>query len=82
MNSINAAFASYTLPTAQNSGRAALATSTQQLNHDAQQIANPAEGDVAAALLDSSQSLVLAQAGAQVIRTSNQMIGTLLDIFA
>src|SRR5580692_7131637 len=80
MSSINAAFPSFSLPSAQNSGRAALATSTQQLNHDAQQIANPAEGDLATPLLDSSQSLLLAQAGAQVIRTSNQTIGTLLDI--
>jgi hypothetical protein len=82
MSPINTAFPSFSLPTAQNSGRAALATGTQQLNQDAQQIADPAEGDVTTPLLDSSQSLLLAQAGAQVIRTSNQNIGTLLDIFA
>jgi hypothetical protein len=76
------AFPSFSLPSAQNSGLATLATSTQQLNQDAQQIANPADQNLTTPLLDSSQSLLLAQAGAQVIRTSNQMMGTLLDIFA
>ena len=60
---------------------ATLATSTQRLNQDAQQIANPAVQNLTTPLLDSTQSLLLGQAGAQVIPTSNEMI-TLLDIFA
>ena len=60
---------------------ATLATSTQRLNQDAQQIANPAVQNLTTQLLDSTQSLLLGQAGAQVITTSNEMI-TLLDIFA
>jgi hypothetical protein len=65
-----------------NSGLATLQTSTAQLNQDAQQIANPANQNLTTPLVDSSQSLLLAQAGAQIIRTSNQMMGTLLDMFA
>ena len=82
MSPISAAFPSSSLPSAQNSGLAALAGATQRLNQDAQQVANPAGQSLTAPLLDESQSLLLAQAGAQVIRTSNQTIGTLLDIFA
>jgi hypothetical protein len=82
MSPISAASPSISLPTAQDNGRAALATSSQQLARDAQQVANPANGSPTIPLLDSSQSLLLAQAGADVIRTSNQMIGTLLDMFA
>jgi hypothetical protein len=67
---------------AANSGLATIRTSTAQLNQDAQQIANPANQNLTTPLVDSSQSLLLAQAGAQVIRTSNQMMGTLLDMFA
>jgi hypothetical protein len=82
MSSVGALFPSFSLPSAQNSGLATLATSAQQLNQDAQQIANPAHQNLTTALLDSTQTLLLAQAGAQVVRTSNQMLGTLLDIFA
>jgi hypothetical protein len=67
---------------AANSGLVTLRTSTAQLNQDAQQIANPANENLTTPLVDSSQSLLLAQAGAQVIRASNQMMGTLLDMFA
>jgi hypothetical protein len=82
MRPISAAFPSSSLPSAQNNGLEAIATATQRLNQDAQQIANPEDQSLVSPLLDSSQSLLLAQAGAQVIRTSNQTIGTLLDIFA
>jgi hypothetical protein len=64
------------------SGLAALATSNQQFNQDAQQIANPDNQNLINPLLDASQSLLLTEAGAAVIRTSNQMLGTLLDVFA
>jgi hypothetical protein len=82
MSPISTAFPSASLPSAQNSGLTAIATATQRLNRDARQIANPADQSLTTSLLDSSQALLLAQAGAQVIRTSNQTIGTLLDIFA
>jgi hypothetical protein len=76
------AFSSLSLPGALNSGRATIAVGSQQLNQDAEQIANPDNENPTNPLLDSSQSLLLAQAGAAVIRTSNEMLGTLLDVFA
>ena len=82
MSPISSGFPSVSFPSAQDSGRAALATSSQQLSQDAQQIANPANENLTNPLLDSSQSLLLTQAGADVIRTSNEMLGTLLDVHA
>ncbi|MGO9992216.1 MAG: hypothetical protein ACLPTF_06845 [Steroidobacteraceae bacterium] len=82
MSPISNAFPSVSLPNAQDSGRAALATSSQQLSQDAQQIANPANENLTNPLLDTSQSLLLTQAGADVIRTSNEMLGTLLNVHA
>jgi hypothetical protein len=76
------AFPSASLPGALNSGRAAIAAGNQQLNQDAVQIANPGNENLTNPLVDSSQSLLLAQAGAAVIRTSNEMLGTLLDVLA
>jgi hypothetical protein len=76
------AFPSVSLPGTLNSGRATIAVGNQQLNQDAEQIANPDNENLTNPLLGSSQSLLLAQAGAAVIRTSNEMLGTLLDIFA
>jgi hypothetical protein len=75
-------FPAVSLPSALSSGRATIAVGTQQLNQDAQQIANPDSENLTNPLLDSSQSLLLAQAGAAVIRASNEMLGTLLDVFA
>jgi hypothetical protein len=82
MSPISGSVSSVSLPSAQDSGLAALATSSGQLSQDAQQIANPANENQTGPLLDSSQSLLLTQAGADVIRASNQMLGTLLDVFA
>jgi hypothetical protein len=82
MSSIGSNLPSVSLPSAQASGLAALATSSQQLSQDAQQIANPANQNATNPLLDLNQSLVLTEAGAAVIRTSNQMLGTLLNVFA
>jgi hypothetical protein len=76
------AFPSVGLPGALNSGRATIAVGNQQMNQDAEQIANPGNENLTNPLLDSSQFLLLAQAGATIIRTSNEMIGTLLDVFA
>jgi hypothetical protein len=70
------------LPTSLNNGLATIAVGNQQLNQDAEQIANPDNENLTNPLLDSSQSLLLVQAGAAVIRASNQMLGTLLDVFA
>jgi hypothetical protein len=81
MNSIANA-ASPALLTAQSSGLNALATANQKLNDDAQQIANPNSTDVTAPLVDLNQALVLAEAGADVIRTESKMLGSLLDAFA
>jgi hypothetical protein len=69
-------------PSAVNSGLDALATGNRRLSQDAQQIANPDNQNLTNPLLDSSQSLLLAEAGAAVIRTSNRMLGTLLNAFA
>jgi hypothetical protein len=69
-------------PAAVNSGLAAIAAGNRQLNRDAQQIANPDNQNLANPLLDAGQSLLLAEAGAAVIATSNRMLGSLLDVFA
>jgi hypothetical protein len=74
--------ASAGLPSAQRSGLAALATSNRQLNQDAQQIANPDNQNVTNPLLDLNQAKLLTEAGADILRTSNQMLGSLFDMFA
>jgi len=65
-----------------NAGQAALVTSAQQLSQDAQALANPDTQNPTAPLMSASQSNVLNEAGAAVISTSNEMLGTLLDVFA
>jgi hypothetical protein len=70
------------LPSAFTSGQAAIATSSLRLGHDAQLVANPDSPDADTGLLDSSQTLLLAQSGANVIKTADQMLGSLLDAFA
>ncbi|MGA9027749.1 MAG: hypothetical protein WB440_16985 [Steroidobacteraceae bacterium] len=70
------------LSSAQGSALTALANSSQQLSQSAQQIANPDNQDLTSPLLAASQSLILSEAGAAVLNTSNQMLGTLLNIFA
>ena len=82
MSTLSGAISNVTPSSALNSGVATIATGSQQLNRDAQQIANPDAQDSTAPLLDLNQSSQLAEAGAAVIRASNQMLGTLLDIFA
>jgi hypothetical protein len=67
---------------AQNSGLSAIATGNHNLSQDAQQIANPDNENVTASLVDLKQSLALAQAGANVISTESEMLGTLLDVRA
>ena len=82
MSPITGILPSPALPSATGSGLATLATANQQLTQDALQIANPANADWINPLADLSQANLLAEAGAAVIRTSNQMLGTLLDAFA
>jgi len=82
MNSINSISASAALSGAANSGVAAIATGSNRLNQEAQQIADPNSPSLATALVNTAQSLQIAQAGADVISTSNDMLGTLLNTFA
>jgi hypothetical protein len=63
-------------------GQAALSTSAAQLNQDAQALANPDAQNPTTPLMNATQSNLLNAAGAEVIETSNEMLGTLLDVFA
>lgn len=82
MSPISNIFPSVSLSNAQDSGLAAIAAGNERLSEDAQQIANPDRQNVTGALLDLNQSLVLTEAGANVISTENKMLGALLDAFA
>ena len=79
MNSINAA--SPSVASAVNSGLSTVSAGAQRLNQDAQQIANP-DQSATGPLVDLGQASIEAQSGADVIRTSNQMLGSLLNAFA
>lgn len=70
---------SVSAPSALESGCAALDKSNQQLNRDAQQIANPNRQDLTTPMVDSKRALRLTQAGAAIIRTADKMLGALLD---
>jgi hypothetical protein len=82
MTSISSISASAALSSAANSGVAAIATGSNRLDQEAQQIADPNSPNLATSLASSVQSLQIAQAGADVISTSNEMLGTLLNTFA
>ena len=82
MNPISSSYSSVGVPSAADSGLAAIATGTQKSNQDAQQVANPQNPNVAGPLADSKQALLLTEAGAAVLRTSDKMLGTLLDALA
>ena len=82
MSSISGVLPLTSLPGAVSSGSAAIASGGQMLNQDAQQIANPGNQDLLDPLTNLSQANLLAEAGADVIRASDKMLGTLLDIFA
>jgi hypothetical protein len=79
MNSINPVSAS--VASALNSGLATISAGSQRLNQDAQQIANP-DQSATGPLVDLGQASIEAQAGADVIRTANQMLGSLFNAFA
>jgi hypothetical protein len=82
MNSMSSAISSVTLPSATNSGLATISNGSRMLNQDAQQIADPGNQNLTAPLVNLSQTNLVAEAGADVIRTANQMLGSLLDVFA
>jgi hypothetical protein len=82
MSTISGALPLIGLPGPVSSGSAAIASGSQLLSQDAQQIANPDNQDLLDTLANLSQSNLLAESGADVIRASDKMLGTLLDIFA
>jgi len=82
MTGIGGSNYSSNIPPAITGGQDALATSVQQLSQDAQALANPDSQNPTAPLMSATQSNLLNEAGAAVISTSNEMLGTLLDVFA
>lgn len=82
MSPISIIFPSVDPSNAQASGLSAIGNANQRLSADAQQVANPNSPAVTGSLVELSQPLVLAEAGANVIRADNKMLGTLLDAFA
>jgi hypothetical protein len=79
MNTISSALPSFP---ATGSALAAMSTAQQELSQDASQIANPDNPPSTQALTNLQQSSALNGAAADVIDTSNQMMGTLLNVFA
>ena len=71
-----------TITSIANGGLSAIASGSSSLDQAAQQIADPNNPNVTSALVSTTQSLQVAEAGANVINTANQMLGTLLDVFA
>lgn len=82
MNATAYATSTVSPTSALNSGAAAIGVAAQQLNRDGQQIANPNGPASTNSLLDLNQSSLLSQAGADVLSTSDKMLGSLLDAFA
>jgi hypothetical protein len=64
------------------SGMALIGSASAQLNQDAVQIADPSTPDLTAPLLDLGQSKIMAETGAAVVRAADQMLGSILDVFA
>jgi hypothetical protein len=81
MSGIPAAATNYLPPDALAAGSAALNAAGARLNGDAQQVANPG-ADPTGGLVDATQAQLQAQAAVAIIRTSNAMLGTLLDVRA
>lgn len=78
---INSFAPSATAGTAVATASSALAANFARLDQDAQAVATPG-ADPTAALLDARQTALAAQASLQVVRTSDAVLGTLLDIRA
>jgi membrane protease subunit (stomatin/prohibitin family) len=70
------------LTSALQNGLGLIDSASAQLNQDAAEIANPAAPDLTAPLLDLNQSKFMAEAGAAVVRASDRMLGSILDVFA
>ena len=81
MSVISPAAATPAPTSAIDSGATLFAASEQRLNQDAQQIATPGS-DPLNPLVDLNRTRLDAQAAVEIIRTSNAMLGTLLDIRA
>ncbi len=69
------------LSSALQTGAYALDRSIQRLDSDAQQIADPQQ-IAPGPLLDLQQAKLSAEAAIQVVKTSNQVLGKLLDVLA
>lgn len=69
------------VPPALNSGLATVSAGTQRLAQDAQKIADSG-ASATGSLVDLNQASLQSQAGADVLRTANQMLGSLLNAFA
>jgi hypothetical protein len=82
VNTVNPNYTAVSPTSAQSSGLAAIADGNQRLDEDAQRIASPVNSDTSVPSLDSTQALLQAQAGADVISASNRTLGTLLNTFA
>jgi hypothetical protein len=73
------------IPSAAQSAQLGIARGMQGLNVDAQVVAQSvtgSDGDLTAALVDSLQQKLTVEANAKMLSTSDQMLGSLLDIMA
>jgi len=73
------------IPDAAQSAQLGIARGMRGLNEDAQVVAQSFTGlggDLTAALVDSVQEKQSVEASARVLATSDQMLGTLLDVMA
>jgi hypothetical protein len=73
-----------TLPSAVQSAATTINRAAQGMNKDAAVVASSVadSGDMLQALVDSRQQLLYTQAGAKLMDTANEMLGTLIDIQA
>jgi hypothetical protein len=73
------------LPGAMQSASTTINRGAEALGHDAAVVASSSiddSGDMLAALVDSRQQLLYTQAGAKLMTTASEMLGTLIDIRA
>ena len=82
MSPINKVSPSGSLPDARPAGSPPSRAAQRSLVKTHQQIANPDSPTATGALLDLNQSRVLTEAGANVLRAENKMLGSLLDMFS
>lgn len=70
------------VPNALASGEAGLAGATSRLDAAAAAVADPNVTNLVDPLVEATQASLAAAASAQVIKASNSLLGTLLDIYA